>query len=607
MYQGFTPSLIYTTMPQQSFKAAGICVASLIGVVDYAGISIFTGISDATLIPSFGYNYAANAAVGEGYIPSLFANKHFGDLGVAIGETVDQSVIGIGAQMSEGTSTGGASSSGAIFITNVTSAGNTIPTMTSAPNESSVASVLTDTTDMTVYVEWDRCASAYEGTPHIDTDSQSGIAITWTSQKGDTHYGNASISGTTTKIDAVYFENTYTVAVAMDVGPIILTAVIGDLPGVQTTVKAGDNVQITGTVEIAATHIRLVGGDAFDSLTWQTVSGGTFAITGRISSNSGVQSCTLEARNVSNTSGIQKVSSNTIQLDQTVPVISARVIGYPATQTAFKGVEAGTVTTTVTDYTSIVYSSPHGDFEIANTTTYENSKAITCTNPGDYNDTSSNFRIVASKASNNSSTTVNTIIEIADVAPLVTVSQPATRLRSSAAGTNHLITCTSNQNLAGAPGLAVGVAGTWVGGAFAGSGKNWTRSLTITDAHAKGTGAWTYSSVPTNNAGIAANIAGTQNNGGLISRDLTLAAFGNEVVLGANVVTYTKCMLSWRDPDTGNTIIKDVSTRAALNTAPPVVGQWCLTAITAGTIRVLDTEATGARSTDSTIRFEEII
>jgi hypothetical protein len=497
-------------------------------------------------------------------------------------------------------------SSGAIFITNVTSSGNTVPTMTAVPDESSVVSVLTDTYSMTVYVEWDRTSSAYEGAPVINTDSQTGVPVTWTSKTGNTHYGNAIITGTTDNIDAVYAGTTYSITVGLDTGPVINTAVIGSLPGSQTTVKAGDTVHITGTQEATATHIRLVGSDAFDALTWQVVSGTTFDITGTISNGSGSQTCTLEAKNASGTIGVQK-ESNTITLDQSTPVIGTRVISYPSSQSAFKGTEVGTVTTMVTDYTSITYSSPHGDFTPANTTTYENVKTITCTNPGDYNDSSTNFRIVARKASNNTSTTVNTTIEVADIAPVVTVTQQHTRLRSSVAGTNYMITCTSNQNLAGAPGLIVGVAGTWVGGGFSGSGKIWTRSITITDAHTKDTGAWAFSTIPTNNAGTNASISGNQTNGGFVSRDISLTAFSNEVVLGVNAITYTKCTIEWLDPDNSYSEIKDVTTRAALNTSAPVVGQWCLTTISSGTIRILDTEATGARSTASVIRIEEII
>ena len=500
----------------------------------------------------------------------------------------------------------GGGSSGAIFITNVTSSGNTVPTMTAAPDESSVASVLTDTYSMTVYVEWDRVAAAYEGAPVINTDAQTGVAITWTSKTGNTHYGNATITGTTDNIDAVYAGNTYSVTVTLDTGPVINTAVIGSLPGSQTTAKAGDSVHITGTQEATATHIRLVGGDAFNALTWQAVSGTTFDITGTISSGSGSQTCTLEAKNVSETAGVQK-ESNAITLDQEAPSIGPRVIAYPAGQSAFKGTEAGTITTTVTDYTSIIYSSPHGDFTVNSPTTYENVKAITCTNPGDYNDSSANFRIVASKASNDTSTTVNTTVEVADTAPVVTVTQQYARLRSSAAGTSYPITCTSNQNLAGAPGLTVGVAGTWVGGGFSGSGKVWTRSITITDAHTKGTGAWAFSAIPTNNAGTNASISGDQVNGGFVSRDVALPAFANEVALGVNAITYAKCTLDWLDPDDSYSEIKDVTTQAALNTPAPVVGQWCLTAITSGTIRVLDTEATGARSTASVVRMEETV
>jgi len=509
---------------------------------------------------------------------------------------------------------------GYIFVTGVTGAGNVTESYLAGtvPANAVVESANTDNDSVTISIQ---CEGGVNWSPAVTIDGQS-VTL---SQNGSDHRvftGSKTITVSESRTVPIVSSTGATTSVDIvraGAGPAILTAVIGSYPGSQTATKQGDTLSITGTQESEATHIKLDGTDAFSSLSgqdgngWVAVSGTTFNITGVVSNNSGSQSVSLIAKNSLGTEGASHTSSNSITLDQASPVIGSRVVGYPVGQSAFKGTEAGTVTTTVTDFSSIVYSSPHGDFTPSNATMYEAVKTITCTNPGDYNDSSTNFRIVATKASNGTSTTANTTIEVADVAPIVTVTQPQTRLRSGGndgtSAQNYTITATSNQNLAGAPGIATGVGGTWQDAGFTGSGKVWTRTLQIHDDDTKGTGDWSFSSIPTNNAGTNASIVGTQNNGGFVTRDISLDAFANEADMNVDATTYSLVSLQWLDQDAGYAEIKDVSTQATLNTVAPVVGQWCLTQISPqpNTIRILDTEATNARSTASTIRIQESV
>jgi hypothetical protein len=140
----------------------------------------------------------------------------------------------------------------------------------------------------------------------------------------------------------------------------------------------------------------------------------------------------------------------------------------------------------------------------------------------------------------------NKVIEVADTAPTITVGQPAARLRSGGndgtSAQNHTITATSDQNLASAPDLNLGVSGggTWQGSGFAGGPKIWTRTLQVHDNDNKGTGAWTLASPVYNNAGLSSGISGSQTNGGVVARDITFAAFQQQAVVNCEFVTYSK-------------------------------------------------------------------
>ena len=386
------------------------------------------------------------------------------------------------------------------------------------------------------------------------------------------------------------------VAVTIQAGPVILTCTFaGGYPGGQTELKAGDTFQIVGTTNTAANLVEIIdfGACVYASI---GVSGTAFNITGTIADRgTTVQALAarVRARNASlawgatfdtNTTGSVN-GVNLVNCNNRYPAFADNGTTFPGGQTAFKGTEAGSQDTTVTFYDTLVYSSPHGDFAIGSPTSYVQNKPITCTNPGDYNDSATNFRIVATRAANNAVSTFNKTIEVADAAPIVTVAQPAARLRSGGndgtSAQSHVITATSNQNLSAAPSLTVPVGGTWQGGGFAGGPKVWTRTIQIHDNDAKGTAAWAFTAAPTNNAGLSATITGNQVNGGFVPRSVTFAAFSQTVLINVAVVTYTKLTAgiftatsnaSNRNPTQGDTSdIADTYTVLALAANPTTV------------------------------------
>jgi len=424
---------------------------------------------------------------------------------------------------------------------------------------------------------------------------------------GDLRIFTGSIQATMTQATEVFTissDTGFSASITLNQGaaaPEILTCVIGDYPGAQTAAKAGDNIHVTGTVEASATHVRIVASGGFVDSGWVSCSGGTFDVVGTINSASGLQGAVVYAKNSVGSEGGNFSSSNQITLDQAVPQFSFSNITYPSGQTAFKGVEAGSIDVSVTDYTSLTYSSPHGDFTVANTATYEQDKSITCTSPGDYNDSSTNFRIVALKSSNATSNTYNRTIEVADTAPLITMSQPDTRLRSSSSGSTYSISAVSNQSLVGVLTIAIPVSGSWVGAAFSGGPKSFTRGLTIDDDDAKGSGAWALGASIVSRSGLAATITGTQVVGGFVARDIALPAFGTTVSLGTSVVTAAKLSLTWT--------VKASMIYQAIGTPAPVVAGWTIssTGTNPTTITILDSQAAASSSQESTLNIQEAV
>lgn len=311
----------------------------------------------------------------------------------------------------------------------------------------------------------------------------------------------------------------YTVELEVVAGPTLLTLhFTGGYPGAQTELKAGDTFQITGTTDVACNAARIIDFEACDLNVQVFASTNSFVITGVIADRgTTVQALAakVQARNSDGAYGPVMLTSatgvidgfNLVNCNNVYPTFTDN--GFSNTTNpgavAFKGVEAGDQDTVVINYTTILYSSPHGDFTVANTTAYERAKGITCLNPGDYNDSATNYRIVATRTTNAASATFNKIIEVADTAPTLTVTQVPARMRSEA---THVITVTSDQNLSGAPDLNTVVSGTWQGGGFAGSDKVWTRSLLVEHSDARGTAAWTQVAAAQNNAGMNAGITG---------------------------------------------------------------------------------------------------
>src|SRR6056297_3616952 len=269
-------------------------------------------------------------------------------------------------------------------------------------------------------------------------------------------------------------------------GPEITDITFGSYPGSQTALKSGDTVDVTVTVENDAVSCWIENDKASNnevSLTLGVVDGagaGYRYATGTITISNVATDAPVDAQasNDIGTAGSVYTSSN-LTIDQDSPVITYNSITYPAGQGALKSSEGALINITVTDFDGITYSSPTSELSIPDTTTYEQTKTVTRI-AGDYNDDTDNYRIVATKSSNDTSTTDQFVVIIANVAAQLSISLPASRLRTGGTGysnvglttlastAEHTITINSNQQLDSVPTLADPDAdkGVWVNGSF---------------------------------------------------------------------------------------------------------------------------------------------
>lgn len=452
---------------------------------------------------------------------------------------------------------------GGVFFTNIapTSAGN-VGSKAYVPNTVPANKVITegtsDTNNVTVSLVAEGGSAFYSPTVTITTNpvlAGTPVVVSLTEDTYDKRMfaGSVNLTGVTSDTVITASSNTNATATCTvrkaAAGPEIQSITIGSYPGAQTEAKSGDVMSVTGTVENTVSYMEVISGGAAGALSAIATigavdSGGagyrTFSGTFVVGNGTGTQSVTARARNALGTYGSNKVSTNTITLNQTYPTIGARTITYPATQTAIKGSESVTIASTITNADVVAYTSS-ADLSVTNPNTYAASKTVTRVG-GTYVNGTNNYTITATKSSNGAVSTATAAVKIADAAATaaITITGNPTRLISSAAGQSYVVNITPNQVLASAPTLAAS-SGTWQG-AWVLAGNTWSRILLITDTDAKN--AQSFSSLTmtglANVAGSTISSGSAYTVGGFVRKTITVPAFARYVAIGTSVVTIAK-------------------------------------------------------------------
>ena len=515
---------------------------------------------------------------------------------------------------------GGSTKVGNVYISDVTPTGaGNVGTKTHDSSGQVLTGALTDTDLVTVHVFALPALHDYAPTVTLAWGASSTPVTMTLSANPPIFTGTAAINLAGNYVLTVTHEDGAfnTVTLTHDVQPTILTAhFTGGYPGTQTEVKVGDTYNFNVTTDLAVTAVQFAAFGAYGLQTFPVTSGTTQTVSGIIQATSTapveqgaqvrVQKATGSWSAWHDTTLDGTVDgTNVVLCNDITPTVTLGAITYPGAQGALKNAETATVAGTVANYDTVSYTSPNGDLTIAASTTFANPKTVT-RNAGTYNTATHNLRLTASRNANATSTFAETVVCIANIATVVTMSLPFARLRSGGndgtAPQNYAVTLTADQALLVAPTLAIGAEGTWQGAGFTGGPDIWNRNIQITDSMNPGTFSF-GSLLATNLAAIdTILVSGSANYviGGFVPRTITLAAYANTSVFNAYVTTYANFVATWS--------VKAL-TRAAIGTPPPVANDYTISALGTNptTLIVLDLAATGGSSVPTSVIVEETV
>lgn len=402
----------------------------------------------------------------------------------------------------------------------------------------------------------------------------------------------------------------------------------GGYPGTQNKLKENDTYSVNVVTDVSISQIIV---DNYGA-----AKAGTFAATGTNNTititiadrGTTSQSLGLRLRVVKST-GSTSVNYLTedhgtvdgvdlVVLNNTYPSISFGTISYPSGQSALKGTESATVNHTITNYSTVSYTSPTSEIDITSPTTYQPAKNVERLSGG-YNISTNNFRISATWNDNAATTVSQTVVNIANTPATLTLANPSARLRSGGNnGTsiqNHIITITANQQLYSAPSVDKDTGGTWSTSTpvFSGGPLIWTRTLQVHDNDTKGTYNWANIS-GTNLAGIVTTTnsgSASYTLGGFVLRTITVAAVGWQADINVEVSDYSKLSttgtvgnddLDW----TGKP--SPLTTRSTLgDLSRPQPDTWSASALFENptTINILDKSATDSNTQATSFTIQE--
>lgn len=212
-------------------------------------------------------------------------------------------------------------------------------------------------------------------------------------------------------------------------GPQILSVVFGDFPGTQTELKTGDTIEATVTFAYSQYDIERIyveGGGMFVAKFYDIPQGAgqQIVITLEVEhDHSGIAADDLTAwlygvDIVGNTG--QSFETPALSCNNLAPVIALDSLAYPNTQLAIKSGEAAEIGLSISNYDTVLYSSPTGELVIPDNTVFESIKTVNY-NAGGYNIDTPNFRVVATRAANGAQAIFQAVVAIADASPAIDI------------------------------------------------------------------------------------------------------------------------------------------------------------------------------------------
>jgi len=431
-------------------------------------------------------------------------------------------------------------------------------------------------------------------------------------------------------------EHTSTATIPVRQGPEVTGVTFGSYPGIQTELKDNDIISMTVTFDTNnVSQVQLQSGGNYASASQtKNVNPNTLSASTTITIDTSVTSAQnqpirIRARGGSNNYGNYINSVDTLKVNNVSPTFTNFTVSYPDGQSALRGTESADVSLTISNTGAspqYEYIDPRSDIIIPGSTSYTQTKTVTCTNPGLYNITHNNFKVTVNRSENNNTSVFTSgIIFISDILPVISVSTPYNSLRSGGDENTspqvYQIVVTSNQrlhtfNMSPYPSAGV-LLGQWVSS----NDTSWRANLQVSDSDSKGEFDWVNISGSNLSHMIQDSIISgdTYTLGGFVQRNLQVSALSRTRTIGTSIedpsklsVTETfRGSISFDDSiPNGATLDPDISTGIDINSMFTIVDQSNPTVVdyNGDTIFYLDRVAVNNNvSGTSIMSVEEII
>jgi len=440
--------------------------------------------------------------------------------------------------------------SGGIYITSITPTSTGNISNTTDPNaigNTILTDITTDTDLIDITIEFEGASDAYTGSVKIGNTiipNSFYTRIFNTRRYTLTYsYDITSISNGSTLSFTHSSGRTNSIIInRAPAAPFITNISIGSLPGIQTELKQGDTIDVTITTDTPISSLIINSSLAINATTISGLSGTVNTITLPISYTGTTLSnipITLSPVNSFGSQGSSSTSSQTLPVNNLGPSFLLNSITYPAGQSAIKSGESADVALSVSNFDTILYSSPTSEISIPSTGAYTPVKTVSYLT-GSYNITNSNMHVSANRTANDFTRTFDHVVSIANAVSLFSTVQPYTRLRSGGSlGTNaqvYTITINSDQALISNP-LVTAPVGI-ISSITKISDTQYSFTITVDDTMTKGT--FNFSVSTTNLANVSSIATDSYTLGGFISRDVYFSAFSDLSSLGVPVTDVTK-------------------------------------------------------------------
>lgn len=348
-----------------------------------------------------------------------------------------------------------------VYDVQAVNAGKNILTMREASLRgefTGVTRVSTDDSHVRVFVCWDRNEKAAVGLPLINGTLVDGVDDgSQNAAINSPTFTSSMVVPVTANLTVTYDDATITIPMSVAQTPVVSNFLVDQtFPVGQSEIKQGDPIFISFEVDIPIKAIEVLVGGAgapivipvnTNDLVFSNVQI-TAAAIGDFGDVGTDLPVTIRVQSKENAYSANYTSDNTIHCNDQRPIITWGAVTYPGGRKALKGAEEALVPVTIQHFSTTLLNpsvdlnpntiTPTGDFSVGRV-------------GGDYVYKTNNLTLTATRAENGSQTVSGQYVNIANVAPTLSVTENPVKLRASELNT---VSVNSSQVLVAAPSLS---------------------------------------------------------------------------------------------------------------------------------------------------------